>query len=438
MSSDENLWPQSELGKEAFNASRPFPFQLHSEVVFVNTGDVFQGKFLHSDISPSTGLPGQAKKAIKPDDILLTEIRPGNGRYAYVDFDAAKYVVSTKFMVIESHGRIKSKFLYYVLTNQVALDEFQRIAESRSGTFPQITFDSIEHFPVPVPPFEVQDEVIAFLDAIDCRIALLRDTNITLEEIAHTLFKSWFVDFEPVRAKMEGRNPEGIDQNTAALFPNRLVTSSTGAAPEGWQDMNVESLCSKVTRGQTPIYGVGSGIYIINQKVNRGTSLDMTALKELSPDLNVSKEKMAQKWDVLINCLGEGTLGRIHLYKGESLKYAVDQHMSICRGSPALATYLYQVFSSPAGQERIDSMKTGSTGMTMLNVSKLREFTVLWPGQELANRYFEIVEGLYQKISNNDENMNALEQTREALIPRLISGRLKFSGIDSVKKMAVA
>jgi type I restriction enzyme S subunit len=154
-------WTISELGKEAINASRPFSFADYPDVVFVNTGDVLRGNFLHSNVSVGADLPGQAKKALKGKDILLTEIRPGNGRFAYVDFDARKYVVSTKFMVIETLGRVSSRFLFHILTNQTALDEFQRIAESRSGTFPQITFDSIAHFPVPVPPSADQNLLIS-------------------------------------------------------------------------------------------------------------------------------------------------------------------------------------------------------------------------------------------------------------------------------------
>ena len=140
-------WEVSELGKEAINASRPFSFKQYPKVIFVNTGDVLSGKFLHETVSESKGLPGQAKKALKKNNILLTEIRPGNGRYAYVDFDASNYVVSTKFMVIESLGRVCPRFLYHVLTNQAALDEFQRIAESRSGTFPRLRSIQLHTFP---------------------------------------------------------------------------------------------------------------------------------------------------------------------------------------------------------------------------------------------------------------------------------------------------
>ena len=119
-------WSVSELGKEAVNASRPFSFVDCPNVVFVNTGDVLRGNFLHSNISVGADLPGQAKKALKRSDILLTEIRPGNGRFAFVDFDASKYVVSTKFMVIESLGRVSPRFLFHILTNQSALDDFSK------------------------------------------------------------------------------------------------------------------------------------------------------------------------------------------------------------------------------------------------------------------------------------------------------------------------
>ena len=232
-------WKFSELGKISQNASRPFDFKKHKNVCFVNTGDVLEGFFLHSNITSAIGLPGQAKKAIKKGDILLTEIRPGNGRYAYVDFDAENYVVSTKFMVIQCGDLVDSRFLYHVIKNKAALYEFQRIAESRSGTFPQITFDSIAHFPVPIPPQSEQKNLVNFLDAIDDRITLLRETNTTLEAIAQALFKSWFVDFDPVHAKQQGRAPEGMDAQTAALFPDSFEESELGMVPKGWKATQV-------------------------------------------------------------------------------------------------------------------------------------------------------------------------------------------------------
>lgn len=125
-------------------------------MVFINTGDVLEGNFLHSKRSSHAGLPGQAKKSTRPDDILFSEIRPANKRYAYVDFDSSDYVVSTKFMIIRGSKEIHPRLLYRILTAKETLDEFQVQAESRSGTFPQITFDSISHLPIVLPQIEIQ------------------------------------------------------------------------------------------------------------------------------------------------------------------------------------------------------------------------------------------------------------------------------------------
>ena len=97
--------------------------------------------------------------AVKPsvDDILFSEIRPANKRYTYVDFDSSDYVVSTKFMIIRGSKEIRPRLLYRILTAKETLNEFQVQAESRSGTFPQITFDSISHLSIVLPPIEIQE-----------------------------------------------------------------------------------------------------------------------------------------------------------------------------------------------------------------------------------------------------------------------------------------
>ena len=142
------------------------------------------GDFLHSNRSSKVGLPGQAKKAIRKDDILFSEIRPGNRRYAYVDFDPVGYVVSTKFMVIRANEKIEPRILYQVLTSAEALQEFQIEAESRSGTFPQITFDSISRFKIILPPIEFQRNQVAPLDK---RIKANKEESRTLAALRDAL-----------------------------------------------------------------------------------------------------------------------------------------------------------------------------------------------------------------------------------------------------------
>ena len=158
-------WHFLQLGDVATNYSETHKFKNKSEVVFINTGDVLEGNFLHHDYSPIGTLPGQAKKKIRRNDILYSEIRPINKRFAYVNFsdNLDDYVVSTKFMVIRSNHKILSRLLYLILKRDSTLQEFQYIAESRSGTFPQITFESVSRLPIVIPEIMLQEKLMSVI-----------------------------------------------------------------------------------------------------------------------------------------------------------------------------------------------------------------------------------------------------------------------------------
>jgi len=128
------------------------------EIIFLNTSDILEGNVLNNDYSLVSTLPGQAKKSIKRNDILFSEIRPANKRYAFVNFDAADYVVSTKLMVLRSKG-INPYLIYCFLTNNNTLKELQHLAETRSGTFPQITFSQLKDFQIVIPDEETLNNV---------------------------------------------------------------------------------------------------------------------------------------------------------------------------------------------------------------------------------------------------------------------------------------
>jgi type I restriction enzyme S subunit len=135
--------------------SKTYPLKKVSEVVFLNTGDIQDGKFLHKNFSNPQNLPGQAKKSISQNDILYSEIRPANKRFAYVYFDSSQYVVSTKLMVLRSKVEMNSLFQYFYLTQQESIKHLQQLAESRSGTFPQITFSEVSTIKIALPDFDL-------------------------------------------------------------------------------------------------------------------------------------------------------------------------------------------------------------------------------------------------------------------------------------------
>lgn len=180
-------WEVNQLSDICKNHSQSYNLKSVDEVVFVNTGDVQEGDFLHKNYSPVIGLPGQAKKAIKEDDILYSEIRPKNKRFAYVDFDVSDYVVSTKFMVIQANEKVHPRLLYMILTRQNTIDEFNIIADSRSGTFPQITFKAISNLEFCMAPREIQDSFVSQIMPMIKLQSSLKSENKQLAEMRDTL-----------------------------------------------------------------------------------------------------------------------------------------------------------------------------------------------------------------------------------------------------------
>ncbi|MCX9026116.1 MAG: restriction endonuclease subunit S [Candidatus Methanoperedens sp.] len=143
-------WRVYRLGELIDSVSITHKFNC-DKVIFLNTSDIEDGKILNHNYSSIEGLPGQAKKSIKKLDILFTEIRPANKRYALINFDAEDYVVSTKLMVLRTISHIHPIIIYNFITSNDVLTGLQHLAESRSGTFPQITFNQVKELKIALP-----------------------------------------------------------------------------------------------------------------------------------------------------------------------------------------------------------------------------------------------------------------------------------------------
>ena len=147
------------------------------DVVLVNTSDVYDGVCLNHTFVPNKDLKGQFKKTFKRNDILYSEIRPANRRFAFIDFEPENYIASTKLMVIRCSELVRPRYLYHYLKRQEMLDELQALAESRSGTFPQITFSELALFEISLPNLATQDKIVAAIDCFDDKIALNNRIN---------------------------------------------------------------------------------------------------------------------------------------------------------------------------------------------------------------------------------------------------------------------
>ena len=161
-------------------------------VTLINTSDVLEGKVLNHVKVPNANLKGQFKKTFQQNDILYSEIRPQNKRFAYVDFPPTDYIASTKLMVIRADSdKVSPKYLYYFLKSNATIEELQMLAETRSGTFPQITFTELANLTIPVPPVAIQENIVKTLQCIEDKINCNESINDNLQQQAAALFANF-------------------------------------------------------------------------------------------------------------------------------------------------------------------------------------------------------------------------------------------------------
>jgi type I restriction enzyme S subunit len=265
-----------------------------------------------------------------------------------------------------------------------------------------LNLKEIRRLPIPIPPRSVVDAVSSFSEALTDRISLLRETNATLEAIAQALFKSWFVDFDPVRAKMEDRAPEGMDEATAALFPDDLLESEMGPIPRGWECSRVGSVMElaygKALKaldrrpGEVPVYGSGgvTGWH------------DEALLKE--PCVVVGRK---------------GTIGS--LYWESRPCFPIDTTFFVRAKEVPLIYCFYALQSLGLPAMNTDAAVPG------LNRENVYRLSVVKPEPKVLAAFHELAGKLKTAILENDARAATLSSIRDTLLPRLISGRLRLS-----------
>lgn len=426
----ESNWPIVRIGDIAESISITHSFGKE-QLIFLNTSDIANGKVLHNTYSHIEHWPGQAKKSIQRGDILFSEIRPANGRYAFVDFDADDYVVSTKLMVIRAkNAQVNPKYLYIFLTNNKVTSWLQHLAESRSGTFPQITFDQVSSLEIPLPPKEHQEKIANIISAIDDKIELSHHMNKTLEASARVIFQSWFVNFDPVRAKAEGRQPFGMDSETAALFADSFEESELGQIPKGWDVRAIGDLVDAVG-GATPSTKESS---YWDGKISFATPKDMSSLSApilLGTERHITEEGVEQ--------IGSGILpkGTVLLSSRAPIGYLAIANIPVAVNQGVIAMICNQelpnYFVLNWTAQNMETIIGRANGTTFLEISKknFRPIKVVVPPAGLLQRFTEIVEPLYNQITMNLKESQTLMTLRDTLLPKLLSGEVQLGNIVS-------
>ena len=341
-------------------------------------------------------------------------------------------------VLIKNRAVLDKGFLYYLLRTA---DYRHEVLASATGTTVKHTSPGrILAYKANIPPLAEQKAIAAVLGALDDKIELNRRMNATLETMARALFQSWFVDFDPVRAKLDGRQPFGLDPATAALFPVSFDETELGQIPHGWQVKTIDELAERVAMGP---FGsdikvstfVPEGIPVISGQHLRSTLLYDSEFNFVSSEhADRLKRSNVHRGDVIFT--HAGSIGQVAYIPEASRyeRYIVSQRQFYMRCKRALVSpfYITSYFKTPEGQHRLLA-NTSSTGVPSISqpVTYLRQLKMVVPPLDLLKIFDVTVGQIHLKMADNLHQSRSLASLRDTVLPKLLSGELRVEEIAS-------
>ncbi len=328
-------------------------------------------------------------------------------------------------------GLSKNDYLYYALIYA----KRALIGDTHGGMFDTITRDTLDRLLIPVPTLKVQEQIAEILGSLDMKIAVNNALSKTLEDIAQTIFKSWFIDFEPVKAKMAGEKPAGVDAATASLFPDAMENSELGLIPKGWQVGSLFDFGLEIESGSRPkggVKGISSGVPSIGAESINGLGVfDFSKTKFVPSDFYEKMNKgKPRDFDVLLYKDG-GKPGefkpRVGMY-GLGFpfsEFAVNEHVFVLRAKELGNPYLYFWIRLERTLDILRSrgIKAAIPGINQQDVGTIH---ALKPPQLILETFNELVFPSISKILMLANESLMLTTLRNTLMPRLISGELQI------------
>ena len=353
----------------------------------------------------------------KAHDVIVVR-RCNSGDSAVVP-EGLQCAIGQNLVVLRADGTyVRPRFLRWLVRGDQWWEQVRKYINV-GAVFDSLKCRDIPNFELLVPPTTVQDQICDSLEALDDRITLLRRTNATFESIARAIFKSWFINFDPVRAKADGREPEGLDAATAALFPAEFEESELGLIPKGWQVAKLGDICGNPRVQAKPDHVPPETPYI---------GLEHMPRKSIALDASGTAEGLgsAKFWferdDVLF--------GKLRPYFH---KVGLAPRRGICSTDilvlrPTTPDWLGFLAMHASSDALIAHTTQHSNGARMPRTSwqDIHAFKVALPPARLATAFNEVVTPLFERLYVNIELAAQLSQARDALLPRLMSGTLRL------------
>lgn len=422
MSSDWVITKLSEIGSFERGKSKHRPrdaAHLYGGAYpFIQTGDITASNGKITDFRQTYSEAGLNQSRLWPANTLCITIAANIAETALLTFPACFPDSVVGYSANPEKADVRFiEYLFRAFRQEIKNKAYGSVQEN-------INLETLRGLSFPVPSLQTQHEIADVLMLFDDRITLLRETNKTLESIAQAIFKSWFVDFDPVRAKMEGRQPEGMDEETAALFPDSFEESDLGLIPKGWATApfydTIQIIGGGTPKTSNPDYWEGSIPWysVVDAPTETDVFVIDTAKKITKAGLEGSSTKLLPQGTTIISA--RGTVGKLAL---TGCEMAMNQSCYGLRGLHNESYFTY--FSTKRLVDRLKQQAHGSVFDTITQAT-FKSIITVKPPLQIMLQYEKSIKNVMERILTNLVSTSALAELRDTLLPRLISGQLRL------------
>lgn len=400
-----------EINPDKRDSSWPYALIEYIDITSVGSGMLNEA----AGLIPVKEAPSRAQRLVRAGDTIVSTVRPNRRSFLYLREPTPNTVVSTGFVVLRAKKGLEPRFLYYLITDE-AFTTFL-VAHADGSAYPAVNASVFGDAQVSIPPLPEQRAIVHILGTLDDKIELNQRMNETLEAMAMALFKSWFVDFDPVRAKVEGRDP-GLPKPLADLFPDSFEDSALGEIPKGWRVSPVGEYMVNFDSKRVPVSG-GERAKRQGRYPYHGAAGVMDHVDDYL-------------FDGIYLLVGED--GSVVQSNGMAVtqyvwgKLWVNNHAHVLQGRGAVSTeqlYLYFHF------ETVVPYVTGAV-QPKLSQGRMNTMPFVFAGAGVCLAFSEMVQPLFTKLRANMDMSKTLADLRDTLLPKLITGELRVKDAERI------
>ena len=390
---------------------------------FARAGNINDGfQFGDVDRFPEADLLRVRDKISQPGDVVFTS-KGTVGRFAFVRPTTPRFVYSPQLCFWRSLDldMIHPRYLYYWMSGREFFTQFRGVAgQTDMAEYVSLTDQRSMH--VTLPPIAEQRAIAHILGTLDDKIELNRRMNETLEAMARALFRSWFVDFDPVRKKMEG-GEVGLPPDLAALFPDSREESAVGCVPRGWPVVPLSSLFDvnpkyPLARGSEVPYVEMSGLPTDAARVTQWRIREFTSGSRFrNGDVLVAR---------ITPCLENGKTALVDCLDGDVTAWGSTEFLVLRPHEPIPTEYVYCLSRSDAFRDYAVGSMNGSSGRQRVPVEAIERLPIVRPPDGLLRAFGQVAHMAVALMAENDRQSESLAALRDCLLPKLLSGGISL------------